>query len=74
MATAAERQEPPEAGRAARCPHVDHTHRRNVAVEGDGLVVAFMGGTNVELRFSPDAVVDVDGRGAHRLAGLLPGR
>ena len=31
-------------------------------LEDDGLVVAFMGGTNVELRFSPDAVVDVDGR------------
>lgn len=42
--------------------NVDNTHKRNVSVEGDGLTVAFMGGTNVELRFSPDAVVEVDGR------------
>src|SRR5215212_11432375 len=37
-------------------------HKRNVAVDGDGLVVACMGETKVELRFSPAAVVDVDGR------------
>jgi hypothetical protein len=38
-----------------------------VAVEGDGLVVACMGETRVELRFSPAAVVDVDGR-AHAVS------
>ena len=37
-------------------------HTQNVAVDGDGLVVACMGRTTVELRFSPAAVVDVDGR------------
>ena len=42
--------------------NVDNTHKRNVAVDGDVLTVAFMGGTSVELRFSPDAVVEVDGR------------
>jgi hypothetical protein len=42
-------------------------HRKNVAVEGDGLVVACMGETRVELRFSPAAVVDVDGR-AHAVS------
>jgi hypothetical protein len=42
--------------------NVDNTHTRNVALAGDGLVVSFMGGTNVELRFSPDALVELDGQ------------
>jgi hypothetical protein len=42
--------------------HVDDAHQHNVALDGDSLVVAFMGGTNVELRFSPEAVVDLDDR------------
>jgi hypothetical protein len=42
--------------------NVDNTHKKNVAVVGDGLAVAFMGGTNVELRFVPEAVIEVDGR------------
>jgi hypothetical protein len=31
-------------------------------VDGDRLLVAFLGQTNIDLRFAPDAVVDVDGR------------
>jgi hypothetical protein len=42
--------------------NADNTHKKNVAVDGDLLTVAFMGGTDVDLRFSPDAVVEVDGR------------
>ena len=37
-------------------------HKQNLALDGDGLVVACMGETNVELQFSPPALVDVDGR------------
>jgi hypothetical protein len=57
--------------RAARVPihsllsvarSVDNAHKRNVALPDDGLVVSFMGGTNVELRFSPDAVVEFGGQ------------
>jgi hypothetical protein len=43
--------------------HVDNAHEKNVALDDAGLVVAFMGGTNVELRFSPDAVATLDSRG-----------
>ena len=44
--------------------HVLDTHRRTLETEGGGLALAFMGGTNVELRFSPTAAVEVDG-GTH---------
>ncbi len=42
--------------------NVDNGHKKNVALADDGLVVSFMGGTNVEVRFSPDAVVELDGK------------
>jgi hypothetical protein len=41
---------------------VENAHKKNVALDGDGLALSFMGGTNVELTFSPAAEVEVDGR------------
>jgi hypothetical protein len=41
---------------------VETAHENNVTVDGDHLLVAFLGQTNVDLRFAPDAVVDVEGR------------
>jgi hypothetical protein len=41
---------------------VVNAHKEKLALDGDTLVVACMGGTNVELQFSPPAPVDVDGR------------
>jgi hypothetical protein len=42
--------------------NVENAHRKNVALAEDGLAVSYMGGTNVELRFSPDTVVELDGQ------------
>lgn len=36
-------------------------HPRTLEVDGDALALSFMGGTQVELRFSPAATVEVDG-------------
>jgi hypothetical protein len=41
--------------------HVRDDHARNVDL-GDDATVSFMGGTNVELRFSPPVEVEADGR------------
>jgi hypothetical protein len=41
--------------------NVVNGHKQNLALDGDGLVVACMGETNVELQFFPSALVDVDG-------------
>ena len=48
----------------------DNRDRRNVAVDGEGLVVALVGQTNVELRFSPDSDITVDGR-EHALSRVV---
>jgi len=37
-------------------------HERNLVIEGDRLVAAVMGDTNVELRFDPAVDVEVAGR------------
>jgi hypothetical protein len=42
--------------------HVTGEHKRTVEVDREGLAVSFMGETHVELRFSPPAEADVDGR------------
>ncbi|TFV79083.1 hypothetical protein E4P40_18410 [Blastococcus sp. CT_GayMR20] len=42
--------------------HVTGEHKRTVEVGGDGLAVSFMGETHVELRFSPPAEAEIDGR------------
>ena len=42
--------------------HVRNDHRRTVEFDDDGVALSFMGGTNVELRFSPAAAVEADGR------------
>jgi hypothetical protein len=41
--------------------HVQNAHAKNVELDGDALSVSFMGGTNVELRFSPAVEARVDG-------------
>jgi hypothetical protein len=48
-------------GLASVRKHVLNTHRRTVDLDDDGLALSFMGGTTVELRFSPAAEVVVDG-------------
>ena len=40
---------------------VENAHRRNVTVDDGGAVFSFLGGTNVELRFSPPVPVTVAG-------------
>ena len=40
---------------------VRNEHRKNLEVDDDAVALSFMGGTNVELRFSPAADVEVDG-------------
>jgi hypothetical protein len=40
---------------------VRNEHKRTVELDGDGLALSFMGGTNVELRFEPPVEVEVDG-------------
>ena len=42
--------------------HVRNEHKKTVELDGDALALSFMGGTNVELRFSPKAEVELDGR------------
>lgn len=42
--------------------HVSNAHRKTVEVGDGGLALSFLGGTTVELRFSPAAAVEVDGR------------
>jgi hypothetical protein len=42
---------------------VSNAHRRTLETADGVLALSFMGGTNVELRFSPAAVVAIDGRG-----------
>ena len=42
--------------------HVDNGHRKTVELDGDRFALSFMGGTTVELRFSPPVEVTVDGR------------
>jgi hypothetical protein len=46
---------------AAVRKRVQNGHRKTVEVDGDGLALSFMGGTNVELRFSAPVDVEVDG-------------
>jgi len=41
---------------------VSNAHRKTLEAGDDGLALSFMGGTSVELRFSPAAEVEVDGR------------
>ena len=42
--------------------HVRNDHEKTLELGGTGLALSFMGGTNVELRFSPAVVVRTDGR------------
>lgn len=42
--------------------HVRNEHEKTVQLDDDGLALSFMGGTTVELRFSPPAEVEADGR------------
>lgn len=42
--------------------YVSNAHQRTVEIGDGGLALSFMGGTTVELRFSPAAAVEVDGR------------
>jgi hypothetical protein len=49
-------------GLASVRKHVRNEHEKTVELEDDALAVSFMGGTNVELRFSPPAEIQVDGR------------
>jgi hypothetical protein len=52
----------PLAGLTSVRKHVTNEHKKTVETDGDGLALSFMGGTNVELRFSPPTTIELDGR------------
>jgi hypothetical protein len=57
----------PLEGLASARRHVTGGHTRTVERDGDALALSYMGETTVELRFSPPAPVEVDGR-THEVA------
>lgn len=46
--------------------HVSNTHRKTLELDDGRIALSFMGGTNVELRFSPATAIELDD-GTHRV-------